>query len=340
MGYLQAAEDERVRVMRAAIEAGTTTIDTAPLYEYGDVETAVGKAIASIRADVEILSKVGLRWDAEYGDILFEFTDRAGQRRAVRRDSRPESIRRDVEGSLQRLGTDRIDLCQIHQPDRTVPIAESIGALERLVEEGKILHIGVSNFMPRELDAALEALHDSASNIPLASNQLYYNLIERAPEKQLFPLLRRHGVGVLAYSPLEAGALTGKLRDRSPDRTDGRNQRATFRTKNARAINNALESAVAPIAERHDASLAQICLAWLLQQRDVSAVIAGASGPEQAVANARACDIQLSPKEEDKIASDFARVRIDPDEGLDWRTRGIDLARRVRRKLGGVLRGD
>ena len=340
MGYLQAAEDDRVRVMRAAFEAGTTTIDTAPLYDFGDVEMAVGKAIAPIRASVEILSKVGLRWDAEYGDILFEFTDRAGQRRAVRRDSRPESIRRDVEESLQRLATDRIDLCQIHQPDRTVPIAESLGALERLVEEGKVLHIGVSNFMPRELEAVMEALQSSASNIPLASNQLYYNLIERGPEKNLFPLLRTHGVGVLAYSPLEAGALTGKLRDRIPDRADGRNQRATFRGKNARAITDALESTVAPIADRHDASLAQICLAWLLQQRDVSAVVAGASGPEQAVSNARACDILLSPEEENKIASAFASVRIDPDEGLDWRARGIDLVRRVRRKLGGVLRGD
>ena len=151
-------ENERTDIVSAALEVGMTSVDTAPLYGFGEVEEHLGRALRGRRDQFEILSKVGLLWDSDHGDLLFTSSPPDGPARVIRRDSRPEAIRRDVEESLQRLGTDRMDLCQIHQPDPRVPIQDSLGALEELVREGKILHVGVSNFEPPDLEASLQAL--------------------------------------------------------------------------------------------------------------------------------------------------------------------------------------
>ena len=307
------------------------------MYDYGEVERVVGEAVRDRRDEVELLSKVGLRWDDTHGDVLFEFNDKTGARRTLRRDSRPAAIRRDVEESLQRLQTDRIDLCQIHHPDSKVPIEESIGELERLVSEGKILGVGISNFTPPQIEDAIAALANTQTPITLASDQLDYSLLKRGAEKEIFPLAEQHGFGVLAYSPLDAGSLAGRLLQ--PSSTEKRKDRVTFHPKNATKINAALRECVQPIAEQHGATLAQVCLAWLLAEPRVSGVIAGASSPEQAIENAAADEVDLSEAEASAIGSRFATLKIDRYAGLDWKTRMRRLARRTRRKLRQLRRG-
>jgi aryl-alcohol dehydrogenase-like predicted oxidoreductase len=339
MGRRRSSREERIRVIHAAVDAGTTTIDTAPLYDFGDVETVLGTAISDRRDRVEILSKVGLRWDDEHGEILFEFDDENGDRRAVRRDSRPAAIRKDVEASLMRLGTDRIDLCQIHHPDPMVPIAESLGELDRLVDEGKILHFGVSNFSDRELSHAIEASSRLATRRPLLSDQLHFSLLTQNQAAEILPIARQHGIGLLAYSPLEAGALTEAMLEPGNLEATARNRSIHFRPENARAIRSALHEAIEPVAERHRASVAQISLAWLLHQENVDGVIAGASRVDQAVAHAAASELALEPEEVESVGRSLSAVRIDPMAGMDWRGRVSHLGGRVRRKLGRVLRG-
>lgn len=315
MGHGSPSSAERTRVIHAALDAGITSFDTAPLYGFGEVEKILGGAIRDRRDRVELLSKVGLRWDSDHGDVLFESTDPSGKRRVVRRDSRPDAIRKDVEESLVRLQTDRIDLCQIHQPDRTVSIGETMGALEDLVTQGKILHIGVSNFSPSELEAALR----SCSRYPLASDQLEYNLLARHAEEEILPLARAHHFGILAYSPLDAGSLA----DRTPDREvhDGRRERPSFRPANAQAIQTALRDCVLPAARAHGASQAQICLAWLLHQDAVSGIVAGARTIDQVAANAHSCEIRLDDDEVDVIGRRFSEVRIRGRGGFGRRVR-------------------
>jgi len=339
MGRRRSSENDRVRVIHAALDAGTTTIDTAPLYDFGDVEEIVGKAIRGRRDDVEILSKVGLRWDDEHGDVLFQFTDETGARRSVRRDSRPAAIRRDVEESLRRLATDRIELCQIHHPDPMVPIEESLGELDRLQGEGKILQIGVSNFSKRELEAALAQRSRSPTGRPLASDQLHYNLLTRNQASEIQPLARQHGFGLLAYSPLEAGALTDAMLAPDPFDAATRERSVHFRPENARAIQAALRESIRPVAARLGASVTQICLAWLLHQDNVDGVIAGASSVEQVIAHAAVSDLALEPEEVESIGLCFASVWIDPMAGRDWRARVDHFLGRARRKLGRMLRG-
>ncbi|HEB90554.1 MAG TPA: aldo/keto reductase [Deltaproteobacteria bacterium] len=322
-------ESDRIRTIQAAVERGITTIDTAPLYGFGEGERLVGRAIRGKRDRVEILTKVGLRWDSDHGETLFEFTDASGLRRAVRRDSRPESIRRDVEESLARLETDRIDLCQIHHPDPDTPLAESLGTLVELVTEGKVRAIGVSNFRADALEETIRFL-DAPGRPGLASDQLEYNLIHRAAEDEIFPLVRETGIGVLAYSPLDAGLLAGRLLGPDPRPLDGRSGRSGFHPDNARRVNEVLRSVVEPVARAKGMTLAQVCLAVLLHRDEVSAVIAGASAVEQVTANAAAAGARLDEDEVAAIRAAFSRIRIDPKSG---ESRSVRLRKRLRRVL-------
>ena len=323
---------EQLRVLHAAIDAGTTSIDTAPLYGFGEVERTVGRAIKDRRDKVEVLSKVGLRWDDDHGDVLFEFNDATGARRKVRRDSRPHAIRKDVEESLLRLGTDYLDLCQIHHPDTRVPIEDSVGQLEELVREGKIRAVGVSNFTPRQIEAATAAIGRLATNTQIASDQLEYNLLKRGPENEIFPLVAKHQIGLLAYSPLDAGSLAG-----TASKVMRLGNRPTFQPANAAIIREALRDSVTPVARQYDESIATICLAWLLHQAQVSGVVVGASRPDQAIANARAGDIVLRDEQVESISRRFAQVYIDTSAGVGMGERAHKLIQRARRKLSRIV---
>jgi methylglyoxal reductase len=333
MAYRRDDEASRLETLRAAIDAGTTTIDTAPLYGFGRSESLVGRAIARHRDRVKILTKVGLRWDSDHGDVLFAF-EQGGRTITVRKDSRPASVRRDVEASLVRLGVERIDLCQVHHPDPHTPIADTMQTLLELRREGKIAHIGVSNFSPEEIDAAQAALGDVA----LCSHQLELSPLRREAERQLLPLARRMQVGVLAYAPLMHGLLAGRASaTRRLAADDDRRWNPAFHPSNAARVNQAIRHAVLPIAARHDVTAAQVVLAWVLARPGVTAVVVGASSPQQARRNAAAASLRLDELSIDRVTRAFEAVVLDPDLRPAIGERVFALGRRAWNRL--MVRG-
>jgi len=290
-------DEESIRTLHAAIDAGITCIDTAPMYGMGHSEEVVGRAIRGRRDEVLVATKCGLRWDTPNEGVEYftcEMPD--GSKHPVRRNLHKRAVLEEVELNLKRLGVDCIDLYQCHWPDKSAPIAETMEAMLTLREQGRIRAIGVSNFTPEGLAECLECA-------PLASNQPPYSLLRRDIEADVLPFCRERGIGVIVYSPLQQGLLTGKM---TPDRElaegDYRKRQKWFTPGNRQRILDALEQ-IRPIAEAHDATFGQIAIAWTLAQPGVTAAIVGARTPEQARENARAGDIQLSPGELEHIRS-------------------------------------
>lgn len=338
MGFGRHEPSERVRTLHAAIDAGITSIDTAPLYGFGESERLVGQAIADRRARVQILGKVGLRWDAAHGQVLFTAQQPDGSARVVRRDSRPESVRRDVEQSLRRLGIDALDLCQVHHPDPDVPVADTMGELLRLRDEGKLRAIGVSNYSAEQVLEAVQALGD----VPLASVQAEYSLLRRAVERELLGPVQALGVGLLAYSPLLHGLLAGCMAGRRRlGLHDHRRWDPVFHPVNVARVERARVEALEPLARRHGVTSAQVALAWLLHQPGVTAAIVGGSSPAQVRANARAAEITLRAGERTGLAAAFEAVHLDPHvrprRRDRLRERGERLAARVLQQAGRAL---
>ena len=281
------------RAIHAAFAAGVTSFDTAPLYGFGRSEEVLGSALADRRAQVQILTKIGLRWDTTFGRVLFETTGPDGVRRVVRKDSRPASLREEVEQSLRRVGVDAIDLLQVHQRDYETPVAHTMATLAQLQREGKIRAIGVSNFSLRDTAEAAASL----GALPLGAVQLEYNLISRRIEADVLPWARSRSVGVLAYSPFAQGVLAGRQLHATAPPSDWRRGSVAFSPANIGIINEALERSALPIARARGVSLAEVSLAWLLAQTGLTAVVAGASTPEQATTNPRAAELRLAPEE-------------------------------------------
>lgn len=329
---------ERVRTLHAAIDAGITSIDTAPLYGFGESERLVGQAIADRRGRVQILGKVGLRWDADHGEVLFRAQEQGGPLRVVRRDSRPASVRRDVEQSLRRLGIDALDLCQVHHPDAAVPIADTMGELLRLRDEGKLRAIGVSNYSAAQVHEAARAL----GSVPLASVQAEYSLLRRGVEREVMGAVQELGVGFLAYSPLLHGLLAGRMaaRRRLP-LGDHRRWDPAFHPVNVERIERARVEALEPLARRHGVAAAQVALAWLLHRPGVSAVIVGGSANAQVRANARAAELVLRAGELAGLGAAFEEVFIDPQvkprRRDRLRERGERVVAKVLARAGRVL---
>jgi aryl-alcohol dehydrogenase-like predicted oxidoreductase len=302
---------ERVRTLHAAIDAGITSIDTAPLYGFGESERLVGQAIADRRTRVQVLGKVGLRWDDEHGEVLLRAQEQGGPLRVVRRDSRPASVRRDVEQSLRRLGVDALDLCQVHHPDPAVPIADTMGELLRLRAEGKLRAIGVSNYSAAQVYEAARALGD----VPLASVQSEYSLVRRAVEREVVGAVEELDAGLLAYSPLLHGLLAGRMaaRRRPLPLGDHRRWDPAFHPENVARVERARIEALEPLARRHGVAAAQVALAWLLHRPGVTAVVVGGSSIAQVRANARAAELVLRAGELTGLAAAFEEVFVDPD---------------------------
>ena len=294
--------------IRAALDCGMTAIDTAPVYGFGHSERVVGEAIRGRRDEVLILTKAGLRWDDERGKLAFEGKDDDGNPRKIYFNCRPDSVRAEVEASLGRLGVEHVDLLQIHWPDETTPIPDTMGALAELHREGKIRAVGVSNYTPEMMAEAQEALGD----VPLASDQPRYSLVRREIEADVLPYAREHEVGLVVYSPLEQGLLTGRVpADRGFPDNDGRAKRPSFRPENRAKVNGVLDEVCRPIAEQHGITLGQLSLAWLLGQDGVTAVLAGARNPEQVQENAGAGDVRLTSDELARIRAAFEGLELD-----------------------------
>jgi methylglyoxal reductase len=281
-----AADDhESIRAIRAALDEGITLIDTAPVYGWGHSEDVVGRAISGRRDDVVLASKCGLRWDDPRGSFFFELE---GKR--VNRCLRPDSIREEVEATLRRLGTDRIDLYQTHWQEEgpgATPIADVMGCLMELKAAGKIRAIGVSNASPAQMDAYRAAGE-------LDADQPRYSMLDRAIEAELLPYCRRRRIAVLAYSPLEQGLLTGAIgMDRTFSEMEFRNRIPWFRPENRKRVLDMLEGWKDLVAA-YDCTYAQLVIAWTLAQPGLTFALCGARSQRQAEENAGGGEIELS----------------------------------------------
>jgi aryl-alcohol dehydrogenase-like predicted oxidoreductase len=264
---------ESIRTIRRAVELGVTLIDTAEVYGPYANEELVGRALQGRRDGVVLATKFG-------------FVSHAGGGPGVL-DSSPANIRTAVEGSLKRLGSDRIDLYYQHRVDPNTPIEDTIGALAELVDEGKVLHIGLS-------EAAAGTIRRAHDVHPIAALQTEYSLWTRDPEAELLPLLRELGIGFVPYSPLGHGFLTGTIRspqDLADD--DWRKNNPRF-TEGNLETNLRIVDEVQAIASEVGATPAQIALAWLLAQGDDIAPIPGTKRVSRVEENTAADGVELS----------------------------------------------
>src|SRR3954468_8981272 len=201
-----ADEQEALRAIRASFDAGISSIDTAPVYGFGKSEELVGKAMEGIaREKFQLLTKFGLNWESAEGEFYFDTNTEDGKPLKVFKWANPKRVIRECENSLRRLKTDYIDLYQIHWPDTTTPIQETFEAVEKLISQGKVRAAGVCNYSTDQVNEALKT-------IPLASNQVPYSLINREIEKAVIPQALERKIGIIAYSPLQRGLLTGKIK--------------------------------------------------------------------------------------------------------------------------------
>jgi aryl-alcohol dehydrogenase-like predicted oxidoreductase len=300
------ADDEKaVRAIQAAIDCGMDAIDTAPVYGFGHSERVVGRAIAGRRDRVLVMTKIGLRWDDTRGPLAFQTKDPQGRPLPIHNNLRPWSVAWEVERSLERLGIETIDLLQVHWPDPATPIEVTMGALLDLRRAGKIREIGVSNFSVEQMQAARRALGE----VPLASDQPKYNLLDRSIEREILPWAREQEIGVLVYSPIEQGLLTGTVpADRTFPSGDGRSTRRTFVPELRARVNEALERVARPIAARHGATVAQVAIAWTIAQPGVTSALVGARTEEQVRENAAAGELALEPGEILALAAAFEGI--------------------------------
>jgi aryl-alcohol dehydrogenase-like predicted oxidoreductase len=252
-------------VIDAALEAGVTLIDTADIYSQGTSEEFIGRALEGRRDRFVIATKFGKPMD-----------DRPEERRGD-----PDYIRWAVEGSLRRLRTEAIDVYQMHEPDPATPIEETLGALNDLVQEGKVRWIGSSNFSAEQIEAAEEAARSAGFN-RFVSAQNHYSRVEREAEDEVLPACKRLGIGFLPYFPLASGLLTGKYR-RGEEATEGRlagREIPEHRWDRAEALQR--------YADERGIPLLDVAVGGLLAMPAVSSVIAGATKPEQVRANVAA----------------------------------------------------
>jgi aryl-alcohol dehydrogenase-like predicted oxidoreductase len=291
-GWMWGGTDDQaaVRAIQKGVDLGVTCIDTAPAYGMGHSEEVVGKAIRGRQDEVIIATKCGLRWDLTEGEFFFHTKDNAGNDLAMHRNLKADSIKYECEQSLGRLGVDTIDLYQCHWPDSTTPLAETMGALLDLQREGKIRAIGVSNFTPAMMAECMKAG-------VLDSTQPPYSALHRGIESDVLPFCVDHNIGVMAYSPIAQGLLTGKVTmDRVFPEGDLRQDKPWFQPGNRRRVLDMLEN-VKPIAEGHGATLAQVFIAWTVAQPGITTVLVGARSESQVAENAKAGALKLSGDE-------------------------------------------
>lgn len=295
-------KQDSINSIHASLDHGVTTIDTAPFYGFGLSEEMIGEAIkGKDRTKIQLLTKFGLVWDGSNngkGEFFFDAEDE-GRKIPVYKYASKANVIREAEESLKRLGTDYIDLLQLHWPDNTTPISETMEALELLIQQGKIRAAGVSNY-------SVDQLKEASRTLKVASNQVAYSMLNRAIEKDLVPYSLETETGIIVYSPMERGLLTGKyFRDSKLKENDHRNGYFTqFDLPKVEAFLKAIE----PIAQAKGATLSQLVLRWTALQPGVSVVLAGARNAEQAIVNAQAVNFQLTEEELKLINDELGKI--------------------------------
>jgi len=296
-GWMWGSTDrnDAIEAIKASYDVGVTSIDTAPIYGQGTSEEIVGEAIKGISRDkVQILTKFGMRWDLAKGNLAMHSKNNDGEDIDVYKYAGKDSIIYECEQSLKRLGTDYIDLYQIHWPDLTTPIDETFEAVSRLIEQGKVRFAGVCNY-----DA--EQMAEAEKTIKLVSNQIPFSMVNRGIEQKTVPYCIENHKSILAYSPLERGLLTGKITsDYTFQDGDHRASHKHFQPEFIERTNTLLNK-IKPIADKHNATLGQLVLRWTIERPGITIALAGARNAEQAVQNAKAMEINLSTEELEAI---------------------------------------
>jgi len=295
-------QKDSIASVKASIDNGVTTLDTAPFYGFGRSEEMIGEAIRGYdRTKIQLLTKFGLVWDGSNkgkGEFFFDAED-GGKKIPVYKYASKANVIKEVEESLKRLQTDYIDLLQIHWPDGTTPISETMEALALLIQQGKIRAGGVSNYN-------LEQTEEARKTLKIASNQVGYSMLNRGIEKDLVPYALENDLGIIVYSPMERGLLTGKyFKDGKLKENDHRNGYfGQFDLEKVKAFLKSIE----PIAAEKNATLSQLVLRWTSLQPAITIVLAGARNAEQALANAKAMDINLSADELQFIHTELSKI--------------------------------
>jgi aryl-alcohol dehydrogenase-like predicted oxidoreductase len=299
-----AERKDAVDAIRESFDLGVTSIDTAPIYGMGTSEEIVGEAIKGLPRDkVQVITKFGLRWDLAKGDFYFKSKDNNGKDIDIYKYASKESIIVECENSLKRLGTDYIDLYQIHWHDKTTPIAESMEAVAQLIKQGKVKYAGVCNY-----DA--EQLNEAQKYVPVVSDQIPYSMVKRGIEQETVPYCIKNNLSILAYSPLERGLLTGKLKPGHQfAEGDHRASLYFFNDENITRTNAFLEK-LKPIAASKNATLSQLVLRWTVEQPGITIALVGARNAEQAVQNAKAINVKLSAAEIDFITTELNKLTL------------------------------
>jgi aryl-alcohol dehydrogenase-like predicted oxidoreductase len=299
-------KQEMIYLIRAAVERGVTFFDTAEVYGPFTNEELVGEALAPFRGQVVIATKFGHK-------PAFE-----GETRWSQLDSRPEHIKQVAEGSLKRLRVDVIDLFYQHRVDPNVPIEEVAGAVKNLIQEGKVKHFGLS-------EAGVQTIRRAHAVQPVTALQSEYSLWWRAPEAEVLSTLEELGIGLVPFSPLGKGFLTGKIDETTTfDSSDFRNRVPRF-TPEARKANQSLLDLLASFADRKKATPAQIALAWLLAQKPWIVPIPGTRKLERLEENIRAATVELTPDDLREIDNAASQITVQgaryPEEVERWADR-------------------
>jgi len=293
-------EREAIATIQRGLDIGVTLVDTAEVYGPYTNEQLVGRAVADRRDEVVVATKFGIR-----------ITSMDPPERVV--DGSPENVRRSVDESLRRLGMDHIDLYYQHRIDPNVPIEETVGALGEQVDAGKVRYIGLSEASPETIRAA-HAEH------PLTAVQTEYSLWSRDVEQDVVPTLRELGIGLVAYSPLGRGFLSGRFKSLDDlDANDWRRTQPRFQGENGKR-NIALAEKVQELAEQKGVTPAQLALAWVLAQGDDVVPIPGTKRREYLEQNAQAADVELTPDELARIDAELPEAAGDRYDANGMRT--------------------
>lgn len=305
-GWLWGGADSKdaIKAIETAIDHGMTTIDTAAVYGFGLSEELVGKAIKGKRARVQILTKFGLTWNEKKGEFFFASQDNTGKDVSIYRYSSKEKVISDCDQSLKRLGTDHIDLYQIHWADPTTPVSETMEALEILIKKGKIRAGAVCNY-------SLELMTEAEKTFAIASDQMPYSMVNRGIEKYIVPHCIEKNIGILAYSPLQRGLLTGKIRQ-GHKFNDGDTRPTTiyYKEPNLSRILQLTDN-LKEIADELKITLSQLALNWTIQQPGITCALAGARNAAQVLDNVKAADFRLTAEEISRINELISNLKLE-----------------------------